>query len=97
MSALGRMLRQLRRQQGKTLKVVAERSGMTKSYLCMIERGRARPPVNGSIVRLARALDADEYKLLLRAWVERSPRIIRADLIRMLSRLDVEKSATEVK
>ncbi len=53
---LGLKLRSLRREQGKPLKAIAARSGLSVSYLSEIEKGK-KYPKPGKLIDLARALD----------------------------------------
>jgi transcriptional regulator with XRE-family HTH domain len=52
---LGQRLRQLRRDRHLTLRALAERAGMTESFLSQIEREVASPSI-ASVQRIARAL-----------------------------------------
>lgn len=56
------LLRAVRRQRGLTLEKLAERTGLTKSYLSKIERRRSTPSIAVAI-RVARALDVDVAQL----------------------------------
>jgi transcriptional regulator with XRE-family HTH domain len=56
-SPLSGRVRELRRRRGWTLDELAERSGVSRSMLSQIERGRANPTV-GIAVRIARGLGA---------------------------------------
>ena len=56
------LLRAVRRQRGMTLDDLAERTGLTKSYLSKIERSRSTPSIAVAI-KVARALDADVAQL----------------------------------
>ncbi len=60
---LGRAIRRLRRQQGRTLEETAKASGYTKSLLSKIENGRVVPPI-ATLVRLARALGTSVASLV---------------------------------
>ena len=51
-------LRLLRKQQGMTLATVAERTGLTKSYLSKLERGQSSPSLVVAF-KLAGALGVD--------------------------------------
>ena len=53
---LGLKLKTLRKEQGKPLKAVAARSGLSVSYLSEIEKGK-KYPKPGKLIELARALD----------------------------------------
>lgn len=54
---LGRKVRSLRESRGLSLKLLAERAGVSESFVSQIERGVANPSV-ASLRRLAEALDA---------------------------------------
>lgn len=91
----GERVRQLRKAKGLTLRVLAGRVGVNFTYLSKIECGKldfGEYPGKGLIVKLARALDADEEELMLLA--EKVPDSIRRrvlqrpDAFRKLARLD---------
>lgn len=75
-SPLSGRVRELRRRHGWTLDELAERSGVSRSMLSQIERGRANPTV-GIAVRIAAALGAPIGDLL-----EAAPRTRRIETIR---------------
>jgi transcriptional regulator with XRE-family HTH domain len=54
---LGRKVRELREARGLSLKALAERAGVSESFVSQVERGVANPSV-ASLRRLAQALDA---------------------------------------
>ncbi|HEU0191175.1 MAG TPA: XRE family transcriptional regulator [Mycobacterium sp.] len=56
------LLRAVRRQRGLTLEGLAERTGLTKSYLSKIERRQSTPSIAVAL-RVARALDVDVAQL----------------------------------
>jgi len=56
------LLRAVRRQRGLTLEGLAERTGLTKSYLSKIERSRSTPSIAVAI-KVAQALDVDVAQL----------------------------------
>ncbi|MGH3632898.1 helix-turn-helix domain-containing protein [Mycobacterium sp.] len=56
------LLRAVRRQRGLTLEVLAEQTGLTKSYLSKIER-RCSTPSIAVAIKVARALDVDVAQL----------------------------------
>lgn len=56
------LLRTVRRQRGLTLEGLAERTGLTKSYLSKIERSRSTPSIAVAI-KVAQALDVDVAQL----------------------------------
>jgi transcriptional regulator with XRE-family HTH domain len=91
----GEQVRQLRKAKGLTLRVLAGQVGVNFTYLSKIECGKldfGEYPGEGLIVKLARALDADEEELMLLA--EKVPDSIRRrvlqrpDAFRKLARLD---------
>lgn len=56
------LLRAVRRQRGLTLAILAEQTGLTKSYLSKIERQQSTPSIAVAL-RVARALDVDVAQL----------------------------------
>ncbi|QQW35315.1 helix-turn-helix domain-containing protein [Mycobacterium marinum] len=56
------LLRAVRRQRGLTLEQLAQRAGLTKSYLSKIERGQSTPSIAVAL-KVARALDVDVGRL----------------------------------
>lgn len=54
---IGRRVRQVRNARGKSLAVVAERAGISKSYLCRLEKGQRALNQRSLIVALADALE----------------------------------------
>jgi transcriptional regulator with XRE-family HTH domain len=56
------LLRAVRRQRGLTLEQLADQTGLTKSYLSKIERGRSTPSIAVAL-KVARALDVDVGRL----------------------------------
>ncbi len=56
------LLRTIRKQRGLTLEGLAERTGLTKSYLSKIERGRSTPSI-ATALKVAQALDVDVTQL----------------------------------
>lgn len=55
---IGRKIRQIRLQNGLTLEKMAEQTGLTKSYLSMVELGKKSPPI-ATLSKIAHALDVD--------------------------------------
>jgi transcriptional regulator with XRE-family HTH domain len=55
---IGRKIRRLRFQNGLTLQKVAERTGLTKSYLSMLELGKKSPAI-ATLSKIAQALSVD--------------------------------------
>lgn len=62
MSSMTALLRNVRKQRGLTLEGLAERTGLTKSYLSKIERSRSTPSI-ATAIKVARALDVDVAQL----------------------------------
>ncbi|MEB3022594.1 helix-turn-helix domain-containing protein [[Mycobacterium] crassicus] len=56
------LLRAVRKQRGLTLEGLAERTGLTKSYLSKIERSRSTPSIAVAL-KVAQALDVDVAQL----------------------------------
>ena len=56
---VGKRLRQLRTQQGLSLRALAQKSGLSHSFICDIEHGRCGLSI-ASLQALARALGVDE-------------------------------------
>jgi transcriptional regulator with XRE-family HTH domain len=54
---IGRRVRQVRNVRGKSLAVVAERAGISKSYLCRLEKGQRALNQRSLVVALADALE----------------------------------------
>jgi transcriptional regulator with XRE-family HTH domain len=62
MQTMTALLRAVRRQRGLTLESLAERTGLTKSYLSKIERRQSTPSIAVAL-KVARALDVDVAQL----------------------------------
>jgi transcriptional regulator with XRE-family HTH domain len=62
MSIMTALLRAVRKQRGLTLESLAERTGLTKSYLSKIERRQSTPSI-AVAMKVARALDVDVAQL----------------------------------
>jgi transcriptional regulator with XRE-family HTH domain len=69
--ALGERLRSMRRARGLTLRDLAERAGVTESFLSQVEREVSSPSI-ASLQRICRSLDVSIGELL-----ETSPRVGR--------------------
>lgn len=70
---LGAWLRETRARHGLTQKDLAERAGMSRSYLCDIERGRGASPSVATLDALARALGIERADVLRAAGVLERP------------------------
>jgi transcriptional regulator with XRE-family HTH domain len=63
-AALGRWIRKTRIDQGITQRALADRSGLSRSYLCDIERGRGSQPSVVTLDKLSVALGATREELM---------------------------------
>lgn len=66
----------LRHQHGLSLEQLAQKTGLTKSYLSKVERGRANPSISASL-KIADALSADVTELFGTPAVEDSVCLVR--------------------
>jgi transcriptional regulator with XRE-family HTH domain len=64
---LGHRIKELRGQQGLTQGQVAEYSGLTRSYISLLEIGQISHPSAEKLIRLARALHVNPETLFLAA------------------------------
>ncbi|MDH6676803.1 transcriptional regulator with XRE-family HTH domain [Rhodococcus sp. LBL1] len=71
------LVRTIRTQQGLTLEALAERTGLTRSYLSKVERGRSTPSIAAAL-SISRALDVDVSRLFSAAGIEEKVTIERA-------------------
>ena len=72
-SALGGWIRERRSTQGVSQRELADRAGMSRSYLCDLERGRGKQPSMNVLQALARALGEDPDELLRQAGLIQRP------------------------
>ncbi|MCS7034906.1 MAG: XRE family transcriptional regulator [Phycisphaerae bacterium] len=85
MEALGSKLRRQRRRLGLTLDDLADRTGISKPYLSLIETGRvSNPPSDEKLRRLEQALAFPAGELISQAHLHRTPRDVRAVLARLM-------------
>jgi len=84
-SAFGNLVRQKRVESGLTLGQLAERAGCAKSYLSLLENGHRRPPDDGLIAALERALGLEAGRLGAAARWERTPQPVRREVVRLES------------
>ncbi len=82
MEKFGELLRRLRTEQGYTLDEVAQKIGTHKGYISGIETGSVNPPSVKFIRKIARLLRVEEKDLVMRAWVEKAPEVIREEVRR---------------
>jgi transcriptional regulator with XRE-family HTH domain len=71
-----RRLKQLRREQGYTLKDLAEKSGLSPTYLSQIERGMSNPSI-GTLKKIANAMNITFVSLL--GFEETDPDVKESD------------------
>lgn len=76
---LGEWIRATRSGQGVSQRALADRSGVSRSYLCDIERGRGAQPSFATLDKLAAALGASRADLLRVAGVLEPSSGIRSD------------------
>lgn len=74
-------LKLLRKKLGMTLEMLAEKTGMTKSYLSKVERGLNTPSIAAAL-KLARALNVNVEEL----FAEEQPGQSRYSLVRRTER-----------
>jgi transcriptional regulator with XRE-family HTH domain len=84
----GEKLRQVREHKGLTLKIVADKAGVSESLVSQIERNRVSPAID-TLLALADALDINLEFLFEEYRRERPVQIIRADERRTLAEDDV--------
>jgi SOS-response transcriptional repressor LexA/transcriptional regulator with XRE-family HTH domain len=91
MNTMGTKIRRARVRLALTLDDLAQRSGISKAYLSLIETGRlANPPSDEKLRQLAEAIGLPANELLGRAHVQRIPPDVRAvldELIRLKGKL----------
>lgn len=76
-SALGERIKELREAAGLTHAEVAERAGISRSYVTRLEAGKVGLPSRGVLPRLAEALDTTREDLLRAAgFLEQLPMIL---------------------
>ena len=63
----GQKLKKLRKEAGVAQRVLAEKVGVNFTYLSKIENGVMAPPAEGTLVRIARAIECDPYDLIIAA------------------------------
>jgi|SRR5574344_81131 transcriptional regulator with XRE-family HTH domain len=85
----GEKLRMVREHKGLTLKVVADKAGVSESLVSQIERNRVSPAID-TLLALADALDINLEFLFEEYRRERPVQIIRADERRKLAEDDID-------
>ena len=84
-SHFGELVNRLRRESNLTLEQVAKKIGSHKCYVSGIESGKVNPPSTRLIRKFAKLFDQDERRMVLIAWVDKAPAIIRDDVTRLLN------------
>lgn len=83
--ALGPKLRRRRRRLGLTLDELAGKTGISKPYLSLIETGRVpNPPSDAKLRKLESTLGFTDGELVSQAHLQRTPRDVRAMLIKLM-------------
>jgi SOS-response transcriptional repressor LexA len=85
MEPLGNKLRKRRRHLGLTLDELAQKAGISKPYLSLIETGRvANPPSDEKLRRLEQTLGFSPGELVTQAHLQQIPHDVRAILGKLL-------------
>jgi len=63
----GQVLKKLRKDAGVAQRTLAEKVGVNFTYLSKIENGVMAPPSEGTLVKIAKAIDCDPYDLIIAA------------------------------
>lgn len=77
MTHFGAVVKRLRKEKGLTLENVASKIGSHKGYVSGIESGKVNPPSVKLIRKFAKLFGQDERRLVLLAWVDKAPEIIK--------------------
>jgi transcriptional regulator with XRE-family HTH domain len=86
---LGAKIRRRRKELGLTLDELAGRTGVSKPYLSLIETGRvANPPSDDKLRRIEHALGFSPAELVSQAHLQRTPRDVRAMLMKLMRAQD---------
>lgn len=84
MSMFGTLVKKCRKEKGLTLEAVAKKIGSHKGYVSGIENDKVNPPSVKVIQKFAKLFGQDVKELTKMAWVDKSPQIIRAELIEQI-------------
>src|SRR5688572_4690544 len=85
MRSMGKIIRRARLRLALTLDELAQKSGVSKAYLSLIENGRLNnPPSDEKLLQLERALELPANELVGPAHVQRTPPDVRAVLERLI-------------
>ena len=83
--AIGPKIRRRRKELGLTLDELAGRTGVSKPYLSLIETNRvANPPSDDKLRRIEHALGFSPAELVSQAHLQRTPRDVRAMLMKLM-------------
>ena len=85
MGNFGDTTRRLRKEHGLTLEKVASQAGTHKSYLSGIENGKVNPPSPTFIKKIAKTLKTNEEQLVILAYIEKAPKMIREKVKKALT------------
>jgi transcriptional regulator with XRE-family HTH domain len=80
-SRFGDLLRKLRRERGLTLDAVAREIKSNKGYVSGIETDKVNPPSEKVVRKIAKLFGQDERYMVWLAWTDKSPQIIRPELL----------------
>lgn len=81
----GQIIRQERITRGLTLRELADACGTHKGYVCMIEKGKCRPPTPRFTAKFCRQLGLDLEYMTCLAYAEKAPRLIRKQFVEFVN------------
>ena len=84
MSYFGDLVRKLRKERTLTLETVARKIGSHKGYVSGIENGKVNPPSVKFIRKFAKLFDWNEREMVILAYVDKAPKMIRDEAERLL-------------
>ncbi len=84
MSHFGKLVKKLRLEKGLTQETVAKKIGSHKGYISGIENGKVNPPSEKVIRKYAKLLDQQPRALVLIAWIDKAPKIVKEDVEKLL-------------
>jgi transcriptional regulator with XRE-family HTH domain len=84
MSYFGDLVRRLRKERNMTLEAVAKKIGSHKGYVSGIENGKVNPPSVKFIRKFAKLFNWDERQMVVLAYVDKAPKVIRDEAERLL-------------
>lgn len=84
MERFGTIIRRKRQERGWTIAEAARKLRTAATYLNGMETSRLDPPSTPFVARVAKVYALDTRDLQLRAWVEKAPQEVRAELKRRL-------------